>query len=490
MFYNFQKNNFESKYKKLPFLSLFMNQIFLLMKNYSSTLLLVLSLSILVACTKNKSEETVRSEEENALAPPLPQANIAFENYSISPTKDTVIHHQSGAVITIPKNAFLDENGNIVTKPVAIKFRTFSNPLETYLAGIPMEITDQDGNTQVFESAGMFEINASLKGKNLKVNPENKIKVGLPSYTADTKFNTYDLDSSSNTWKLTGKDNVKVINESDELDALPEVPKAPKIATKFSFQVFDKLNKNDKLEMYKDVWFDPIDGKKCGFDFAKDIIVENLNNGTYQVTFVPWNKIPDTLKTKCICTLSFKDNTSYNKALKAYKRKYASLLNKVEKEKAIIEKRWAIYREKRRVYQAYFLNKNMDKLNESQKIMRTLEVSNFGIVNLDWPEDYPQGANVAPIFVDEDGNALTLKNVILIEKGKNAVYRYPNTIYFNPNEENTLIGITANGLLAYYTTNDFKSLPSTKEKVVFKMRVHPVPLQSYEEIVKVIFSKS
>lgn len=41
MFYNFQKNNFESKYKKFYFLSLFMNQILLRMKNYFSTLLLL-----------------------------------------------------------------------------------------------------------------------------------------------------------------------------------------------------------------------------------------------------------------------------------------------------------------------------------------------------------------------------------------------------------------------------------------------------------------
>lgn len=467
-----------------------MNQILLLMKNYFRTALLVLSISILAACNDNKTNETAKPEEEFTRTPPIPKADIAFENYSIIPTKDTVIHHHSGAIINIPKNAFLDANGKIVTNPVTLKFRTFSNPLETYLAGIPMEISDADGNTQVFESAGMFEINAASKGNKLQVNPENKIKVGLASYTTDTKFNTYDLDSTSNTWKETGKDIIKVIKESDELDALPEIPIAPKKATKFSFQVFDKLNKNDKLAMYKDVWFDPIDGKKCGYDYSKDIIVENLNNGTFQVTFVPWNKIPDTTKTKCICTLSFKDDKSYNQALKQYQHKYAGMLKKIAKEKESIAKRWEIYRNKRNEYQLYFFNKNIGKLKESEKIMRTLEVSNFGIVNLDWPHAYPQGAEVTPIFVDEEENTLSLTNIVLIEKGKNALYRYPNNIYFNPKEENILIGITKNGLLAYFTANDFKALQTTRGKIVFKMNIHPKPLQSYDEIVNVIFSKS
>jgi hypothetical protein len=242
--------------------------------------------------------------------------------------------------------------------------------------------------------------------------------------------------------------------------------------------------------MYKDVWFDPIDGKKCGYDYSKDIIVENLNNGTFQVTFVPWNKIPDTTKTKCICTLSFKDDKSYNQALKQYQRKYAGMLKKIAKEKESIAKRWETYRNKRNEYQLYFFNKNIGKLKESEKIMRTLEVSNFGIVNLDWLDAYPQGAEVTPIFVDEEGNTLSLTNIVLIEKGKNALYRYPNNIHFNPKEENILIGITKNGLLAYFTANDFKALQTTRGKIVFKMNIHPKPLQSYDEIINVIFSKS
>ena len=45
-----------------------------------------------------------------------------------------MIYHKSGSIITIPKEAFLDESGNVITSPVDLKFRMFTNPLEIYLA--------------------------------------------------------------------------------------------------------------------------------------------------------------------------------------------------------------------------------------------------------------------------------------------------------------------------------------------------------------------
>ena len=104
-----------------------------------------------------------------------------------------------------------------------------------------------------------------------------------------------------------------------ELEQLPDVPEAPRIAGKFSFKVFDKLNENDKLKEYRDVWFEPVDGKKCGFD-SKDILVKDLKNGTYEVTFVPWGKYPDSIKTKFICYLIFKYKAQYSLALRNYNK--------------------------------------------------------------------------------------------------------------------------------------------------------------------------
>ena len=440
----------------------------------------------LFSCKEKEETAKPQAATEEQLVPPIPEANIVADEFQISPTKDTVIYHKSGSVISIPKDAFLDEKGNVITTPVDLKFRMFSNPMEIYLAGIPMNFTNDIGEEMVFESAGMFEMNAFNKGKAVNVNPDNKIQVGVVSYSNDTKFNRYDFDSESNTWKELGKDVVKTTTKEKELEQLPEAPEVPRMAGKFSFQVFDKLNENDKLKEYKDVWFEPVDGKKCGFD-SKDILVKDLKNGTYEVTFVPWGKLPDSIKTKCICYLSFKDKAQYSNALRNYKKKYAGLIKSIENERKSIDAAWSNYNQKRKEYNVFFVRKEIEELKGSSKIMRTLQVNQFGLVNLDWPHVYPKGAKVEASFVDENGKPIVLKQVVLVEFGVNALYRYTKTVHFNPESQNILWGMTEDGKLAYFTASDFKNLEARSGKVAFKMRVHPEELKTYDDIMSVLF---
>ena len=456
------------------------------MKNQHFLLFVVFSLCLCSCKEKDEASKPQASAEEQ-LAPPIPSADIVADEFQISPTKDTVIYHKSGSVISIPKDAFLDEKGNVITTPVALKFRMFSNPLDIYLAGIPMNFTNENGEELVFESAGMFEINASNNGKAVQVNPNNKIKVDAVSFSDDPKFNRYDLDPETNTWRELGKDEIKTATKEEELERLPEAPIPPKEAGKFAFQVTDNLNEEDKLKEYKDVWFEPIDGKKCGFSYTKDILVKDLKNGKYEVTFVPWGKIPDTVKTTCTCYLSFKDKAQYSKALRNYKKKYASLINKIEKERKSIDAAWSNYYQKRKEYKVFFARNEIETLEGSSKIMRTLEVNEFGVVNLDYPHMYPEGAKLDASFVDENSKALNLKQVVLVEMGVNALYRYTNTIHFNPESQNVLWGLTEDNKLAYFSIEDFKALKARTGKVVLKMRVHPTELKTYDDIMNVLF---
>ena len=71
--------------------------------------------------------------------------------------------------------------------------------------------------------------------------------------------------------------------------------------------------------------------------------------------------------------------------------------------------------------------------------------------------------------------------------GGNALYRYTKTIHFNPESQNVLWGLTEDNKLAYFTIEDFKALKARSGEVVFKMRVHPEELQTYDEIMAVLF---
>ncbi len=440
-------------------------------------------LLIFVSCKKEIKNDNIKSNITEKLIPPLPKLNIPYSNFSINNLEDTIINHKNGTKIFIPKNAFLDSKGNLINKEVSLKFRTFNNPLETYLAGIPMNY-NINGEEKVFESAGMFEITANHKGEKLFVNPENKIQVSLNSYNEDSNFYTYDLNKENNKWIETGKDSIRIESKKEDLNKLPKLPVAPKKAGKFSFEIENELY--PEISDYKNVWFTPVNGKPCGYD-AKDIKITNLKNGTYKVEFIPWVEM-EGLNSVCICYLSFKDDLEYSKALKKYQKKYKSLIEREKKKKEKIEKEWNLYQKQIIDYNVFLTRVEIEKLSGERKIIRSLEVSNFGFVNCDRPINFPQGAKIKPIYLNDSGEKIELKQVVLIERGKNALYRYKDSIKFNPKNDNLLWGITKNDKLAYFTNEDFNALKIKNGKVNLKMNIHSKELKTYDEIINVLFN--
>lgn len=442
-------------------------------------------LTLLFISCKNENTNSKNEDVIPIINPPLPKANIKYDNYRLNPNKDTIIHHKSGAILEIPKNAFLNSKGEIVTDSVDIQFRTFSNPLEIYLGGIPMNF-NVNNQEMVFESAGMFEINANLPEENLKVNPENKINVSLNSFSNDSNFNTYDFNTESNVWIETGKDKKNEISKEEALKKLPELPAPPKLTTKAAFKILDERDESNTLAEYNNVWFEPINGEKVGYS-GKDIKVKDLKNGTYEVTFESWYDLKKDDDKKVICYLAFDNNASYSKALKRYQNKYAKRIKEDKQKREKIEREWAIYDKQLEEYKLFFAKNEIEKTNGSQKIIRSLEVNNFGFVNVDRPIDFPQGGVINPIYVDANNNKIQLKEVVLIETGRNSLYRYKNEIKFNPNNENLLWGLTEDGKLAYFTKQDFKKITQINGNVTLKMNIHPEELKSYDEIIAVLF---
>lgn len=451
-------------------------------KNFVGLLVLT---SLIISC-KKESSSPVESNFIPAINPPLPNANIKYDQYRLNPKKDTIIYHKSGAVLEIPKNAFLNSKGEIVTDSVDIEFRTFSNPLEIYLAGIPMNFTNDKQEEFVFESAGMFEINVNLPEDKLKVNPNNKINITLNSFTNDSNFNTYDFNQDTKVWIETGKDKINNLSKSEALSKLPELPIAPKFAPKFAFQVKDEKNETNSLAEYKNVWFEPIDTINFR-NTGKDIKVKDLKNGMYEVTFKSWLNLKKDSDKKVICYLAFNNAKDYSIALRKYKEKYAQRIKKDKQKRKKIERDWAIYDKQFKEYKLFFAKSEIEKTYGSQKIIRSLEVNNFGFTNIDRPIDYPQGANINPIYVDQFNNKITLKEVVLVEIGRNSLFRFSNEIKFNPANDNLLWGLTNEGKLAYLTKENFKLIDKLIGRVTLKMQVHPVELNSYDEIMAVLF---
>ena len=442
-------------------------------------------------CVNKKVENTNEDTSKSVIKAPLPNLDINSTAYTIDTQKDTVLTHKTGSKINIPKNAFLDSEGNIVKGKVDVSYREFSNAFEIYLGGIPMQY-DSAGTNMVFETAGMLEIKATSNNKPVYVNPDSKITIDMNSFEQGNRYNLYQLDTLTGKWTNIGKDRIEQKNYNDELSQLPTVPPQPKKATGFTFTIGDETGKYPELAMYENVLFEPIDGQSCGYSGISEIKVKKLNHGKYEITFILIYNGTVLSEEKCICYLVFKEGANYSNAMKVYQNKYASLIKKRKKMEKKLEKEWADYFKIKNIYidagmEDFFYKKEIKNTKGKDKILRTLTLSNFGFINCDVPSSYPQGARLLAKFEDKKGNEMNLVDVVLVVKGRNALFRYTDTIKFNPTKQNVLWGITEDGSLAYFNSDDFKTINSTSGDYVFKMNVHNQELKTYEDITNVLF---
>ena len=441
-------------------------------------ILILLSFRICSSEEQKKKSAPVINNPNLITNSPLPDLDIPYQKFEIDPTQTNVLHSSLGATINIPANAFLDKDGNVIKDKVEISFREFYNPVDFYLAGITMNYIE-DGEEKVFESGGMVEINAISNKKELFVNPNNKINVDLLSFTKSTDFNLYDLDKNTGQWVNKGKDIIKSTSEKEELNKLPAIPPLPKVASVYSFKIIDDTKLFPEIEDYINILFEPVDVNKCNISDAQEMIVKPLKNGIYEITSII--KIGKFRKeSKCNCYLAFEAGKDYNDALKQYKKKYSKLI----RERELIKKPWTDY------YKIVDLHRKhaVSKLGVEEKIIRTLEINNFGFVNCDYPFRYPIGGSINPNYVDEEGNALVLKNVVLVEKNTNALFRYPSKIKYNPEKDNVLWGLTNDNKIAFIKKEDFKLLKSTSPELQnIPMHIHKKEVKTYEDIMGVLF---
>lgn len=459
--------------------------------------LLCTGILLLYSCSNNKPDD-VRDEKTDSLAvepvatrdefvtAPIKNADIPYASFTVNANDSSNFVYSTGSKIRIPKNAFLDDNGKVVTGNVQLRYREFHNPVDFFTAGIPMTI-DSGSATLTFQSAGMVEINAFKDNKPLRVNPASKINVEMTSFVSGNVYDRYYLDTVSKKWIKEGEDEFRSSSESKEIQKLPEVPEPPKVASPSSFSIGDNTSKYPELNEYENVFFEPVSGGRCGSD-ATEIKVEDKGKGIYEITFIVKGHGINHQE-KCLCYLAFEAGKDYNQALERYKNKYKPQIEKREKTRAIIEEQWSRYKEALKRYKTTMLDLKMKGMDKGERIIRTLQVNNFGFINCDFPSSFPEGAVLNATIADAGGQPLKMNTLVFADKSRNALYNYSNrVIRFNPSAENILWGITTENKFVYFTPQDFKSVKATSGNYTFNMRVHEGELKSAEEIEKLLLN--
>ncbi len=143
-------------------------------------IVLLFFFSILItSCNQDKKQPPSKGSKSNVSKltkdDPFSKSMIESEFFNISTKKDTIIEGKNGTIIQIPKGAFKDAKGNIISGNVKIELAEPETLDDFLLSGISSQSGDK-----LLNSKGTFFINAKQNGKQLFLDENNPIYIEKP----------------------------------------------------------------------------------------------------------------------------------------------------------------------------------------------------------------------------------------------------------------------------------------------------------------------
>lgn len=483
-----------------------------------SSVLICLFILLMTACKEQEKKEEKATPAGTAAAtrfidPPLKGVDVPYAQYEVDAAKGDTLVYPTGSIILFPPNAFVDEAGRPVTGKVQVKYREFKDPVDFFLAGIPMQY-DSAGTSYLFESSGMLDIRAFKDGKPVFVNQAGKPEINLASSTNSDKHSLYFLDTVQGKWVnkggmaiIEGPDK-KMANKTTAVTATDELSepvkpvkadnKSPVLKIEvdpFSFKEF---------AIYKDLKFQ-VDESKTPFN-ANDSkeewnnleLLKGNKKGVYMAKF------SNTAKTVTYAVKPVFTGSDYDNAVKTFEKEYAAY-------KKLAGKRAVNDEASRKAYETDFIkyehliaenkrierlnaiidrkNREIDRQNEMtvrenkriinkrilNKVYRSFEVAQFGIFNCDAVVNIKDGVSVIGVFKDSEGNVLNFQNTVsVIYKSRNLIAEYfpKNNMVVVPGDD-IMIVAALDGKLAYVSVEEYRKLnitSATKEQT-FIMKI-------------------
>lgn len=131
---------------------------------------------------------------------PLTEIVPDKEVFVIENQESNCIETASGSMIDIPPMAFMDAYGRPIGGEVKLTYEEINNPFGVFLSGINMKGDECQPNSHL-ETAGLFSINATHRGKPVEIRHDRPVQIELASSSMDTNFNFLFMNPSSETWE-------------------------------------------------------------------------------------------------------------------------------------------------------------------------------------------------------------------------------------------------------------------------------------------------
>jgi hypothetical protein len=446
---------------------------------------------------KTATEQTkqVKQTEQIAVQQAKPLLNPAFTDvdvpssrYNFQAEKGDTLFHDSGSIIVFPAGSLVDKNGKEVKGEVQVSYREFADPVDFFIAGIPMDY-DSAGTNYVFESAGMCEIYAWQDQDPLYISKKSQPQIYLTSTNSDPAMNLYYLDPVKKTWVNKGKDIInklsnkkskqpKAVAAAEDLPPAPAKPLKPS-PDRHSFTIEIYPGSLPELEVYNNLKFEihpdekrykPEDASEYWTDVKID---KGPKPGTYKVTF------SNSSRRISYLTRPVFEGEDYEKALELFEQKnkeYQQLL--ATRQRETVEAR----------------NKQIEKDNRatkdaqlSQSIIRVFSVEGFGLWNCDRLE-VRAGLPIIASFKDKSGKQLSLNKITLVNKDLNGIIEYTNSLIRAIPHSQTMIWSVVDDQFMYVSYDEYKKckIDTTVTEYTFTMKIHPHKITNRRDVDKII----
>jgi hypothetical protein len=374
-------------------------------------------LCLILACKSEKKQSDPvgilsQSIAESMIKPilGLESAPIIFEVPSNEPS---TIQLPNGGTIAIPKDAFIDKNGHSIEGLVNIEWKEYHTLTDILVSGIPMKY-DSLGVQYDFVSAGMFTISANQDGKSVDLRAGKPTAVNLTSYDETPCYNFYKLDEKTGDWaykttkeatpirKEVVKKEPVIIDAQVDITAFPELKKKQIVGWKS----LDELTIKEKKIIKK---------------LVSDITLMKEND---------------------VYVLQF-NGSSHSTCVHVE----PLLMDEVISQKAKLEKELLEDYTELLVFQ--------QNVSEG-KVIRSIEIDNFGTYNWDIKYKRKNSKNLVAIFDHKPSINPKYVSVFLISPDENMIVKYnsdqDNNFSFDPEKRNCLVAIMPDNHI--YTVND------------------------------------
>jgi hypothetical protein len=462
------------------------------------------------------------------IAPPSKKINVPHSSYKVNNSKGGELTHTTASKIKIPKNAFVNKQGEAIVGEVEIKYREFHDRADIISSGIPMTY-DSAGTQYHFESAGMFDIAGYQNGQPVYIAPGKDLEVELASQQAEDHFNQYKLDTVVKRWDCMKHDSpicektapAKAVSNGNEQqsDKVSAIQKKIETAPKRIDSVATVYNKKiEKLPKAKEP-IKPLKANASRPQFELEVDYKDFpelaafKNATFEVgtenknyrkelSQITWNYAtisegPDkgknyllTLKkvnqSEQLVVYPVLKGEDYECVLKTYEKKLADynelvarrdaeekrLKDEMEtKQKVFAEEQKKLSEEmlraevrRRQEMQSQF-NEESANVGNEVKVRRIFKISSFGIYNSDCPRSMPAGPSVNANFALA-GNVAPVRaeTIYLIEHEGNRLYTILGSRFSYDPSKEYSICVLSEGMMFYCSKEEFGKTIVKKEK--------------------------